>query len=152
VGAPPFGFPFDFAQGFGQNRTGSCPVLARVGPGVAPSPVDFVTSQAIQMQVPRLRSGFRYAAQRPRRRLNLNSARSSHVSQLHRDMGHPARNDNGWGVLNLLGQSRHPNFAKGAKLEWGTRHPRAAALTGFGPPSPFSSQLSQFQMPPRSRL
>ena len=31
-----------------------------------------------------------------------------------------ARDDNGWGGLNLHGQNPHSNFAKSAKLEWGT--------------------------------
>jgi len=31
-----------------------------------------------------------------------------------------AQDDNGWGVLNLQGQNPHPNFAKNAKLGWGT--------------------------------
>jgi hypothetical protein len=31
-----------------------------------------------------------------------------------------ARDDSGWGVLNLQDGNPHPNFAKGAKLEWGT--------------------------------
>jgi hypothetical protein len=33
----------------------------------------------------------------------------------------PPRDDRGWGGLKLRGQNTHSNFAKGAKLEWGTR-------------------------------
>jgi hypothetical protein len=40
-----------------------------------------------------------------------------------------ARDDSGWGGLKLRGQNTHSNFAKGAKLEWGTR--RCRALLGL---------------------
>jgi hypothetical protein len=38
----------------------------------------------------------------------------------------PPWEDRGWGGLKLQGQNTHSNFAKGAKLEWGTRAGGAA--------------------------
>jgi hypothetical protein len=53
------------------------------------------------------------------------------------------------GVLNLQGQNPRPNFAKDAKLGWGTLVVLLSLDLGH---APFSLPLSQFQMPPRSRL